>query len=234
MLSKPEAIIYLANQRGCSGAEWFRSYYTFNFGEFRRESRTPFGSLLAFNEHTLKEGRIFSFVHTEAVKVLLIPVAGELNYRSGDVEGTVDVGQVSYSVLPAGVPLELSNRYASNSINFLHVCVRADNTIHDNYPRTFTSNFDNNSTELAALNVSSDELFFIGKLSGREDVVLQRKLQCSSGIFIYQISGTCEVNGRLLLPGDALSLMRVETIEFEALTHEAIVFVAEIPFPDGN
>ncbi len=233
MLSKAEAIIYLANQRGCSEEEWFRSYYTFNFGEFRRESRTPFGSLVAFNEHTLKEGRTLSFEHTESLKVLLIPIVGELNYRSGDAECPVDVGQATYTVLPAGVPLELSNNYTSNSIRFLHVCLRADNTIHDNYSLTCTSDFEDNNGELAALNVSSDELFFIGKLNGRKDVICQRKLQ-HSGIFIYQISGTCEINGRLLLPGDALSLMHVETIEFEALTHEAIVFVAEIPLRDGN
>ena len=233
MLSKAEAIIYLANQRGSSEAEWFRSYYTFNFGEFRRESRTPFGSLVAFNEHTLKEGRTLSFVHTEYVKVLLIPIVGELNYRSGDAECTVDVGQASYIVLPAGTPLEISNNYTSNSIHFLHLCLRADQTIHDNYAPTRTSDFDDDNAELAALNVSSDELFFIGKLTGRKDVIWERKLQ-HSGIFIYQVSGTCEVSGRLLLPGDALSLMHVETIEFEALTHEAIVFVAEIPFRDGN
>jgi len=233
VLSKTEAIIYVANQRGCSEAEWFRSYYTFNFGEFRQESRTPFGSLVAFNEHTLKEGRTLSFVHTESVKVLLLPIVGELNYRSGDAECTVDVGQVSYTVLQAGTPLELSNNYTSNSIHFLHVCLRADNTIHDNYSRTCTSDFKDNSNEFAPLNVSADELFFIGKLNGRKDVVCQRKLQ-QSGVFIYQISGTCEVNGRILLPGDALSLMHVETIEFEALTHEAIVFVGEIPFRDGN
>ena len=233
MLSKAEAIIYLANQRGCSEAEWFRSYYTFNFGEFRRESRTPFGSLVAFNEHTLKEGRTLSFVHMESVRVLLIPIVGELNYRSGDAECTVEVGQVSETLLPAGTPLELSNHYTSTSIHFLHVCLRANYTIHYDYPHTCTSDFDDNCSELAALNVSSDELFFIGKLIGRKDVLCQRKLQ-NSGLFIYQISGICEVNGRLLLPGDALSLMHVETIEFEALTHEAIAFVAEIPFRDGN
>jgi hypothetical protein len=93
--------------------------------------------------------------------------------------------------------------------------------------------FADSGSELTPLNVSSDGLFFLGKLSGRKYVTCQPKLQ-RSGIFVYQISGTCEVLGRLLLPGDALSLMNVETIELEALTHEAIVFVAELPFHDVN
>lgn len=233
MLSTTETKIYLASQRGCSETEWYRSYYTFNFGEFRRESRTPFGPLLAVNEHTLKEGRTLSFVHQEPVQVLLIPIVGELNYRYGHVEGTVDVGQASYTLLPPGVPLELSNTYTSNSIHFLHVCIRADENFHDSYPGTCMLDFDDNRNELTGLDVSSDGLFLIGKLSGRKDVIWQPKFQ-NSGIFVYQLNGTCEVLGRLLLPGDALSLLNVETIEFEALTHEAIVFVAELPFRDGN
>jgi hypothetical protein len=109
--SKAQAIIYLANQRGCSETTWFRSYYTFNFGEFKRESRTPFGSLVAVNEHTLKEGRTLSFAHPESSNVLILPIAGELNYRYGLVmhqadnfEKSIDVGQASYVELPAGTP----------------------------------------------------------------------------------------------------------------------------------
>ena len=67
MLSKTEAIIYLANQRGCSEATWFRSIIPFNFGEFKRESRTPLGSLIAVNEHTLKEGRTLSFAYLQTL-----------------------------------------------------------------------------------------------------------------------------------------------------------------------
>jgi len=233
VLSTTEAVIYLTSQRGRSETEWFRSYYTFNFGEFSRESRTPFGPLLAVNEHTLKEGRTLSFVNKKPVQVLLIPIVGELKYRYSKVEDTVDAGQASYILLPPGVPLELSNTYTSNSIHFLHVCVRADQNFKDSYPETCTFDFVDNGSTLTQLNVSSDGLFFIGKLSGRKSVICQPKFQ-HRGIFVYQISGTCEVHGRLLLPGDALSLTNVETIEFEALTHEAIVFVAELPFRDGN
>ena len=41
MASEAEAVIYLANKRGCSETDWFRSYYTFNFGEFTQEGSTP-------------------------------------------------------------------------------------------------------------------------------------------------------------------------------------------------
>jgi hypothetical protein len=95
--------------------------------------------------------------------------------------------------------------------------------------RICTFDFADQCSKLAAMKTESDEVFYLGKLCGRQEVVCQRKFQ-RSGFFVYQISGICEVSGRLLLPGDSLSLMNVKTIEFEALTHEAIVFVAEVPF----
>ena len=68
MASEAEVVIYPANQRGHIETGWFRSYYIFNSGELARVDRTPFGSLFAVDEHTLKEGRTLSFTFTEKVK----------------------------------------------------------------------------------------------------------------------------------------------------------------------
>jgi hypothetical protein len=233
MAIEAEAVMYLANQRGHSETDWFRSYYTFSAGEFTREGRGRFGSLCAVNEHTLEEGRTLSFTFTEKVKVMLLPIEGELNYKSGDVENTVDVGQVSCIVSSPGVPLQVSNHYASRLINFLQFCVHADDKVQTNLNQTYTFDLDagNEFVRLRLFSVtSSDELFYIGKFRGRQKVVFRTRGQ-HTGIFCYEITGTCEVHERLLLPGDALSIKGVEVIELEALTSEAIVLVAEIPLP---
>jgi hypothetical protein len=237
MASEAEAVIYLANKRERSETDWFRSYYTFNFGEFTREGSTPFGSLFAFNEHTLKEGKTLSFAFTEKVKVLLLPIEGELNYKSGNVESVVDVGQVAGITSSPGVPLELSNRYTSRLINFLQICIRADDKVQTNLNHTYSFDLDSSNGEFIPLRVSSftspDELFYIGKFRGREEVVFRTRRD-DMGIFVYEITGTCEVHERLLLPGDALSIKGIDVVELEALTQEAIVLVAEIPLPTTN
>jgi len=231
MASEAEVVIYPANQRGHIETDWFRSYYIFNAGELAREDRTPFGSLFAVNEHTLKEGRTLSFTFTEKVKVILLPIEGELNYKSADVENTVDVGEVSCIVSPPGVPLQLSKHYASRLINFLQICVHADNKVQTNLNQTYSFDLDPGN-EFIPLTLSSltsaGELFYIGKFHGRQEVVFRTRRQ-GMGIFVYEITGTCEVHERLLLPGDALSIKGVEVIELEALTREAIMLVAEIP-----
>ena len=234
MASEAEAVIYLASKRGRSETDWFRSYYTFNFGEFTREGSTPFGSLFAVNEHTLKEGRTLSFTFTEKVKVLLLPIEGELNYKSGNVENALDVGQLSCIVPSPGVPLQLSNHYTSRLINFLQICIRADDKVQTNLNDAYSFNLDSGNDEFIPLRVSSipssDERFYIGKFRERQEVVFRTRRD-DMGIFVYEITGTCEVHERLLLPGDALSIKGVDVIEIEALTQEAIVLVAEIPLP---
>jgi quercetin 2,3-dioxygenase len=237
MASKAEAVIYLANKRGHSEADWFRSYYTFNFREFTQEGSTPFGSLFAVNEHTLKESRTLSFTFPEKVNVLLLPIEGALNYKSGAVENAVDVGQVSCIVSSPGVPLQLSNHYTSRLINFLQICVRANDKVQTNLNHTYSFDLDSSNGEFIPLRVSSvtssDELFYIGKFRGRQEVAFRARRE-DMGIFVYEITGTCEVHGRLLLPGDALSIKGVDVIELEALTQEAIVLLAEIPLPTTN
>ena len=139
------------------------------------------------------------------------------------------MGQSSILSLPAGAPLTVSNAYTSHPIQFMQRCLRAEKD-------TLTQQDSINSFDLdegQITPVARSTQFFIGKLRGRQDVLFEKKLQRSL-LFIYEVSGTCEVHNRLLLPGDGLSLTNSRSIEFEALTPEAIVFVAEIPLDKVN
>jgi hypothetical protein len=230
--STDEAVIYLADQRRCIQTDWFRSYYTFNFGEFNRESRTPFGSLVAVNEHTLKEGRTLSVTFEEKVKVLLLPIEGELTYTAGNVENIVDVGQVAFIVLLPGTPMVFTNRYTSRLISFLHVCIRTYDEVKSDDHLVHSFDIESGDSQIVPLLDSSislaDAHFHIGKFRGRQEMGYQVSRQ-GSGIFVYEIGGTCEVHERLLLPGDALALKNTAAIQIEALTHEALVLIAEVP-----
>jgi hypothetical protein len=225
MVSDTETIFFPGNQRVCSEAEWFRSY-AFNFGEFGSENRTPFGPLVAVCEHSLKEGRSFSFKFSHHANALLIPIVGELHYSFRDLKNRVDVGQSSYLWLPPATPLTMSNEYTSSPIQFLEVRVHSDKNMHSAKDNIYS--FELADGRITPVATSTIHQFFIGKLSGRQDAVFEKKLKHSL-IFIYEVSGTCEVHNRLLLPGDGLSLTNVRSIQLEALTPEAIVFIAEVP-----
>ena len=130
--------------------------------------------------------------------------------------------------------MEITNRYTSRAISFLQICVRMNHEEPHGLNRVSSFDIESDNGQLVPLLDSlanppmNNELFHIGKLRGRHDVVYQSMRQ-DGGIFVYEIAGTCEVHDRLLLPGDALSIKNASTIELEALTHEAIVLIAEIP-----
>jgi hypothetical protein len=189
------------------------------------------------NEHTLKQGRTLSQTFEEKVRVLLLPIEGELSYKSGNVENVVDVGQVSFITPLPGTSLEFTNHYTSRLINFLQICIRSDDEVRPDHNAVYSFDLESNNSQLVPLMDSSvssaEELFHIGKFRGRQEIVYEAKRQ-GSGFFVYEIAGTCEVHERLLLPGDALGIKNTASLELEALTPEAIVLIVEIPFASTN
>ncbi|MEZ4900467.1 MAG: hypothetical protein R2822_01180 [Spirosomataceae bacterium] len=69
---------------------------------------------------------------------------------------------------------------------------------------------------------------FIGQYNGREEG-LYNLTNTQHGIFVFVIEGVFEVQNRLLHARDGLSLQNVASIDFEALSNEAILVLLETP-----
>lgn len=232
MLSQTEAIIYLADQRGCSQKEWYRSYHTFNFGDYQHASRKPVGNLQALNDDTLKGGRTLTLPIKEDATVLLLPVVGALHYKNSmNIQGTVDAGNAHLLFLPKESSLEISNPYADELINFLQLWFTPDPQRNPSKVNEFE--FDLSATKNRLIPLQSTEKCnsqhartFIGKFDGRKEGTHQLR-NPGKGIFIFIIEGAFEVQNRLLQPRDGLAIWDTEEIEFEALSNEAIILLFE-------
>ena len=70
------AQIYIADQRGCSQMDWFRSFHTFNFGSYLNENKTSLSYTNTFNfrnSYLAKEvstGKLFTFMNGKLREVL--------------------------------------------------------------------------------------------------------------------------------------------------------------------
>jgi hypothetical protein len=226
MLPRTEATIYLANQRGCSQEDWYRSYHTFNFGSYFNESRKAFGSLQVVNDDTLSGGRMLKFNVTENTLILLLPIVGTLNYQTQLEQGSVEVGQCYHVFIQKDSSFEISNPYQSELINFLHVWLTIDSQVllHD-------SSFDLliNSNQLIPLPTVKEEqnpIALIGKFDGRKEETYSLR-NPDKGIFIFILEGAFEVQNRLLEARDGLAIWNTTEIEFEALSNNAIILVIE-------
>ena len=57
-----------------------------------------------------------------------------------------------------------------------------------------------------------------------------KKTVPEAGLFVFVIEGAFEVQYRLLHPRDRLVLWEADTIEWEALSNDAVILVIEMPF----
>jgi hypothetical protein len=93
-----QAQIYLNDTRGKHELNWFRSFHTFNFGNYHNEHRKPLGSLYVLNDDTLAGGRSYEMETEEHTQVLVLPVVGAVTCN----DTLIHAGQLLAINAPAG------------------------------------------------------------------------------------------------------------------------------------
>ncbi|TRX05419.1 hypothetical protein FNW10_17185 [Flavobacterium gawalongense] len=122
---------------------------------------------------------------------------------------------------------KLSNSYEEENVSYLQIGFNAK--IQD-----FESNFKQfdfgltDKNQLIPLFEISNALGFIGMYDGRKEGVYSLK-NSSNGVFVFVINGAFEVENRLLESKDGLSLSGIDSLEWEALSENALLIVLEIP-----
>ena len=221
-----QAQIYLADQRGISQVGFFRSYHTFNFGNYFHESRVPFANLRVFNDDTLKAGHSLKLKLDKNSDVIIMPIVGGLEYRNPLEEGFLEVGQVQIFSALAETEYEIINPYETENINFLQIWL--DNTSPEFIPKVELNTFDlEDKNQLLPIFSKDNQKGFIGRYDGRkkEELTLE---SLENNVFIFVLNGAFEVQDRLLHARDGLALSNFEMIDFEALSNDAIILVFEL------
>jgi redox-sensitive bicupin YhaK (pirin superfamily) len=230
-----QAQIYLAGQRGCTQLSWFRSFHTFHFGPYQDRSREPFGNLQVFNDDTLAPGKSLSMKLAENTEVILLPVVGAVEYKNSlGKTGMLEAGQIQVFSAGEGMYYELSNPYETELVNFIQIFIR--NNTQPFAPQVQESDVDlqtrNQLFPLFApgqkgMEVHQETGGFIGKYGGRQEGIYHLR-NPDHGLFVFVIEGAFEVQNRLMEARDGLSLRNLETLEFEALSNDAIVLIIEV------
>jgi len=235
MNHQPNAKIFLAGKRGCSESDWFRSYHTFNFGEYFDEHKYPFGNLYALNDKTVAGSHSVILDVTENSHILLLPVVGTLLSKiNGSALSIVNAGQLQIFKIYKGAAIELLNCYENELINFIEVLIKAEAEGTDDINQLFNFQLDENRNQLITITGSTVSkipfypVVSIGKFAGRREAVYELRKKDNS-LFVFVIEGVFEVQGRLLHAKDGLGLCgESEKIELEALSNDAIVLIIEM------
>lgn len=234
MLTQTEAQIYLSSNRGCTQTDGFRSFHTFNFGDYKDHGREAFGRMLVFNDITLNAGKTVNINATKPTEIVLLPVVGglELVDRYGESVFVSSGESFRFLAFPES-NFTVRNPYPIETINYLEIHLTPDlsdetmDNHKDDSPLNVFSLSDKNMLIPSFSGLGGKVTGYLGKYTGREEDEYF-STNTENGIFTFVIQGAFEVQNRLLEKGDALSLLNVETLEFEALSNEAIILVMEV------
>lgn len=234
------AQIYLADQRGYLQTDSLRSYHTFNFGHYYEESREAFRSLRALNDDTLRAGASLQMQVQQDTACMLLPVSGGLQYTSSLAGGALvtdflEPGQLGILSLTSGMTYTISNPYETEFINFLQIWLNRSPGGSDSNFSQFSFDLSDKNKLLSLFEAESGGRGFIGQYGGRQEGVYwvssSRAGTLTHAVFAFVLQGAFEFQNRLLHEKDGLALLPIqnETIEFEALSNDAILILLEIP-----
>lgn len=237
MDTQTQAQIYLADQRGQSEAEAFRSYYTFNFGPYTAEGREPFGALHLLNDDTLRPGASLHMQVEQPTEIVLLPIVGGLEYASEGEIHFLEPGQAGVLSLAAGMTYSVSNPYPSGLINCLQIWFAKSpgnslptasqvnfDLITLNALLAFYGNVDNQTAEQTGYNG------FIGRFAGRQEgtyAIGPVAEGQTKRVFVFVLQGVFEIANRLLHERDGLALtyQQDDVLAFEALSNDALLVI---------
>lgn len=229
MLPQTEGKIFLAAERGHTETEGFRSYHTFQFAAYRAPHKQPLSALRVLNDETLANGHSYSFPVHPCTLLLLVPLVGGLIISAKDkAEEFVQAGQAFLLFQQAAGTLHLSNPYENELVNYLQFhltwpLLPAPEPLHS------FSLTEKNSLHSIVPSMAAGSFYLhvaAGRFDGRQEAVYHTASPENRAL-VFVLQGAFEAGNRLLESRDALVLWGTKTIEWEALSNDAILLLLE-------
>lgn len=227
MIKQIPAQIYKSDTRGAFKSESHNCFATLNFEHYQDLSRKPFGSLQILNEEILGPQHCISRVIKANTNVIILPLFGGIEYNDnlGNTE-FLRVEQISATAIDDESTVRIFNPYENENVSYLQIEFQKEQDDLQKGIQLTEIDF-NTRNELIPLFEIKKGIGFIGVYDGRKEGFYTLK-NSENGVFIFIISGAFEVENRLLETKDGLSMSKVDTIEWEALSENAVLLVFEV------
>lgn len=228
-MTQNEAKIFLSAQRGKTELSWFRSFHSFNFGNFQDASKEPIGKLRVFNDNTLAAGKGMKMQVEKPTEVLILPLVGGIEFKnSTGYHDFLEAGKMQLFSAEAGMDYEVLNPYENELINYLEIWIEKENALT---PSTTSADIDlEKQNELLPIfsSVQQNAFGYFGKYDGREEGIYTVK-NTGNCVYVFVIEGAFEVDNKLMETRDGLAIWNANEIEFEALSNDAMLLFFEVP-----
>jgi quercetin 2,3-dioxygenase len=168
-------------------------------------------------ERTLPAGDGYNSSIDSKKAAIIVPYIGDVVVFSEKKKFLIQESDAIFGLLNH---LEIQNPYLEHEIRFYEIIL--DKTILKNQEGVVgIQRFKNELLRICPQ-------VWIGQYGGRSEDIF--KLESPKNqVFAYVIDGTFEVQGRLLQANDTLKLWNAVSIDFEALSNDAIILIIEHP-----
>jgi quercetin 2,3-dioxygenase len=160
------ATIILADHRGVTQSEQYRSWHSFNYGQYPNPYREAPGALRAFNEDTLAGGQHISHSCDLNATVLLLPLVGGISVHSSGKSWSIEAGLVLALPLQAAESYRIENPYTDELVSYLHIVLPSSEATE---PCLYPFDLDQNINQLSTI-LDANHRLSIGQFGGRVDV----------------------------------------------------------------
>ena len=234
-MKQPSSKIFLADERGSFGNEFFHRFCIFNYGTYYRDHRQAFGKLVVFNDEMLDAGHSTRIDAGGPGFLILVPIIGALAMEEeGQQENLIAAGQAEFFPVKEKKSLELRNPFSDGVVRYLHIQIRDDERMNDLILQKVTYDVNKYINQIRNIspefmNQSSPPFIIsIGKFSGRGEYVYKSSLPRPAQ-FLFVVEGAFEAEGVLMHAGDGLALPFRNKVEMESLSNNAILLSIELP-----
>lgn len=219
---RDSALIYLAENRSYSSAD----------GKDLYKSNSP--QPMPVTEYYLGENGQCKLELKQNNYHLIVPIIGGIELSRHFKSNYLVAGQALLVYITLDQSIFMKNPFSNSSIHFLHFEIKGPERTEKAEQLFEFQTFqlrreDQMATKMVRIFEAATGLpfnFSAVKMKGREELNYPI-MEDNSQQFIYVVNGAFECQGRLLHTKDALLFANSDSIEIEALSEEALVFVLE-------
>ena len=219
--------IHKKSTRGTADYGWLKANYSFSFADYFNPGRMGFRSMRVLNEDRIAPGGGFPSHGHQDMEILTYIISGSLEHvDSMGNRGVIQAGEFQMMSAGTGVTHSEANASQTEGVHLFQIWIEPDRYgLEPNYKQM---SFDDVHDELrlvvapvadpakSLLRIHQNAHIFKGQLHA--GVQLDHRVPNGRNLWLQLASGTLELNGHSLEPGDSAEIRKEQLLSFEAQT----------------
>lgn len=221
-----------SEERGHARHGWLDARHTFSFAGYHDPAWVHFGPLRVLNQDRIEAGEGFGTHPHDNMEIVTYVLEGELEHKDSMGNGSRIVpGEVQYMAAGTGVTHSEFNPSKENPLHLLQMWVfPAERNTEPRYgQKAFPEEERRGKLRLVAspdgaegsIRIGQDARLFAGLFSEGERDTLE--LGAGRGAWLHVATGSIELNGQRLNPGDGAAIREEERLELAGVDDANVV-----------